>query len=357
MKKIYQLSSCIAHPDAVSSHVLAIDDLLTSQGASTKIFASYCDPKVRRNNLFHIEKFLAHQKESNSIIIKHYSVYDKSAEYFLGAKGKKVFIYHNITPHKFFVGYNDEIAKLCKIGRGMLPQFNSCDLAITLSEYSRQELLDNGFHPKKVKVLPYLLDFENTFRLHRSLRSYNFIPEAKTHLLFVGKMAPHKKVEDVIKPFYLYQKYYQSDSHLHLVGILGNDLYESELKALVSKLDLNNKVTFHGRTSRENLSALFQRANLFITMSEHEGFCVPLIEAMYHRLPIIAHASGAISDTLGESGIQVDEKDPGFIAEAIHAIASDPKIAIQIVNAQIKQLQNFTPLTLTPQYETILASL
>jgi len=339
MKNIYQLSSCIATPDAVSSHVLAIDDMLVQKGISTKIFATNRDTKIKRSNLFPIENFLNYKKESDSIIINHYSVYDKSAEIFLNAKGKKIFIYHNITPHKYFVGYNDEIANLCKKGREMIPKFNSCDLAITLSEFSRQELLNNGFLPEKVKVLPYLLDFEKIFHQNYSSKSFTFIPQAKKQILFVGKIATHKKIEDTIKAFYLYQKYYQPESHLHLVGILGNDLYESELRALTSKLQVNEKITFHGRSSKEKLSALFQKVDVFITMSEHEGFCVPLVEAMYHDVPIIANASGAIPNTLGDSGIQIKEKDHGLIAEAINSLIEYPKIRQKVIKAQQKQLE------------------
>lgn len=337
---IYQLASCVAIPDAVSNYILKLDHLIRTQAnADTKIFTTFRSPQVKNKNILSINEFRKFSKNANNILINQYSIFDPSAELFLAATAKvKVFIYHNITPAKFFDGYNDEIAAVCRKGRQMLPQFKDVDLAVTLSEYSRQELISAGFEAHKVQVIPYLNDLSDRFQQFAGQRDYH----QQCHILSVGKIAPHKKVEDSIKTFYLYLKHFNPQAHLHLVGVLGQDLYEEELRALVNKLDLSAHITFHNKVSNKQLSNLFNRSHLFLTMSEHEGFCVPLIEAMTAKLPIIAYNQSAIADTLGDSGIQFSEKNFGMMAAAIDQAFQSATLRRQVLQQQSQQLECLT---------------
>lgn len=341
---INQLASCIAYPDAVSSYVLTLDNIFKKAGFQTNIFATHRHPQKPLKNLFSPENLYNQTTSPDTINILHYSIYDQTAEKFLNLRGKKILIYHNITPQHFFRGYNDQLADLCAKGRNFLSKFQGVDLAIALSDYSRKELINYGIPPKKILVLPYIQEpnqFLDTGHSSTNIPHISKLQLSDQNLLFVGKIAPHKKIEDLIKSFYLYQKYFQPNTHLHIAGLLGNDLYEDELRHLISQLEITQKVIFHGKTPNYLLEALYQSADAFITMSEHEGFCVPIIEAMSHQLPVIAFESSAIAGTLGSGGVQIPHKDPGLIAEAINSTLNDHSFREQVLEQQANELNRF----------------
>ncbi len=342
MKKIYQLVSALSRHDAVSNYTLEIDKLLRESNVDTKIFVNHLAPDLQSSTIRPLQEFEQHIDDPNLHLIYQYSVHDPASEYYFRAKASKTFIYHNITPSHFFHGYNEPIAEICNRGRQMLPQLAEVtDQAIAISDYSHNELISHGFAPDQIETIPFLLSQKFLDRQHQGIKSKS--SKSDKQLLFVGKIAPHKKIEDIIKAFFLYHKHHSQTAQLNLVGALGKDLYEEQLRDLVNQLGLSKVVTFHGRVPDQKLSQFYSNADLFITMSEHEGFCVPLVEAMIYQIPILAYINTAIPNTMGDSGFQAQLKDPGILAEAIHIILTDSVFSQQLVASQTNRLTSFKP--------------
>ena len=181
------------------------------------------------------------------------------------------------------------------------------------------------------------------------LKSHDILPINKiinkhndtTNFLCVGRIMPHKKIEDVIKIFSYYNKCINSNSKLFIVGnYLGSEKYYLWLKNIIETTELND-VHFILKASLQELISYYKIADAFVSMSEHEGFGVPLVESMHHKIPIFANSKGAIPEVLGKSGILIEDNDLQLTSELINIVLSDEKIKDGIVNEQNEQLRKF----------------
>lgn len=212
-------------------------------------------------------------------------------------------------------------------------------MSLTMSEYSKGELENFGF--KNINVLPVFIDFDKYGRhINENLLIKKMVTSGK-NLIFVGRTVPNKKQEDIIKTFYFYKKI-NPFSKLFLIGETKScPRYVAFLKDLITKLKLPD-VHITGDVSFDELIGFYRSSDIFICMSEHEGFCVPLLEAMYFKLPVIAYNSTAIPYTLGDAGVLINEKNYSGIAELIDTILIDNKLHSQIITKQNERWQEFT---------------
>ena len=233
-----------------------------------------------------------------------------------------VLVYHNITPPEYFIGVHKDLVKLCFRGRRELTAYiERSDLALGDSEYNRQELEGLGFHA--TGVLPVVPDFSHLSGAPNMMMARDFDDEW-TNVMFVGRVIPNKKFEDVIRAFHAYRTRHNPRSRLLLVGSYsGFERYLAMLQSLIARLGTPD-VHFLGHVSNEELSALYDVADLFLCASEHEGFCVPLIEAFYKQVPVMAYAATAVPATMDGGGILYDTKDPLEIARLMEAVLDDP---------------------------------
>ena len=333
--KIHQILPSLSYGDAVSNDAIEIRNALKRMGYDSDIFAKYIDPKV--------SKFARHlnqyKKTANNIVIYHFSLAGFDVTDFVKQlPDLKILIYHNITPENFFKDINDELYYICKNGRVELKTLSKVvKLGLGDSEYNKNEL--DSFDFRNTGILPILIDFSK----------YNVCPNKKivkkfdddyVNLLFVGRISPNKKQEDVIKSFYYYNKL-NPKSRLFFVGSYnGMEKYFFQLEKLVNKLNLAD-VVFTGKTTFDEMIAYYHLADIFLCMSEHEGFCVPLLESMFFNIPIIAYNSTAIPYTLGNSGILVKEKRSDEIAEIINLVINDKSLRTRIVKIQNERLKDF----------------
>jgi len=248
-------------------------------------------------------------------------------------------IYHNITPPEYFRGINDGTYFLTREGRAALKRAGkNIDLVLAVSPFNQRELIEAGF--AQAKVLPLLIDFEQFDQPadDNTVVAYN---DGKKNLLFVGRILPNKKQEDIIRVFYYYKRFLNPESRLFLVGTPDHaPAYQSILEELVEKLELDD-VVFAGSVSQPLLQSYFKTADLFLCMSEHEGFCVPLLEAMYKDLPVLAYASSAVVETLSGASVLVREKQYLKIAALIDVIMNDTDIRQSIITGQQRRLRQF----------------
>jgi L-malate glycosyltransferase len=341
--RIHQLVPSISPGDATSNHILEIDKRLRRWGFESHIYAQRINPKIRKRirPLAEIRPFL---KQKNDLLIYHYNIFHFSAHLFQTAKCRRILVYHNITPTHFYTDWDKANANNCRLGRISLQRLQQCDLAIGDSDFNRQELVEVGFDAGKTAVVPIFLPVDRWNALPSNAALQKEMRQAKTtNWLTVGRIAPNKAVEEVIRLFHVYKNQINADAHLYLVGSQTIKTYSQEIKNLVASLDLTANVSFPGRVSDVQLKTYYQNADLFISASYHEGFCVPLIESMFFELPILARNATAIPETLGQAGIMFNQLGYLETAEMAHLIMTDVPLRQQIIATQKQRLQAFLP--------------
>ncbi len=334
--KIHQLLPCLRHGDAIGNHTLEIQRILRQWGHDSEIYADDIHADMRAYAKSYTK--LRGSALRDAILIYHFSVGSPVSDFVKSVSNKKLLIYHNITPGHFFKGYEDYIRQVLDNGREELHHFvNACDLAVGDSEYNRIELEEAGF--LRTGVLPIILDFDKYSRSPDALVLQRF-DDDWVNLIFVGRVAPNKRQEDIIHAFYVYKQYVNPKSRLFLIGLGGIERYDFMLQEFIKKLGVND-VHLTGKVSDDELAAYYRIADLLLCMSEHEGFNVPMVEAMHAGVPVLAYNSTSIPYTLGESGVLIHEKRYDEIAEMIDLLVTDHALRIQVIEAQRKRIGYF----------------
>jgi glycosyltransferase involved in cell wall biosynthesis len=339
--RIIQLCARIEFGDAVSNHVLEIDRALKSWGFETAIFANTTDEfgsQVARPDTEYSTK----SGSGDDLLIYHYSLYCANYRQYLETNAGRILIYHNITPPEFFAAYDKGVAEFCRSGRDLLPSLNVCELALGDSEFNRLELVDNGFDPGRTGVLPIFVDYEGLKQKRGD--DGPMTPYAGAFkVLFIGRAVPNKRLEDILRAFCYYNRCINSESHLFLVGPSWVDRYDAQLRWLLDSLGLWANVHFTGRVSDPELASCYDNADVFLSMSEHEGFAVPLVESMAFDLPVVAYSSTAIPYTLEGAGLAFNRKDLALVGELLESVRTDRGLREAVLRAQRERLERFSP--------------
>lgn len=326
---IHQLVHTLSYGDAISAEVIALQRCFRSLGFESEIYAIHEHPKLKGFT----RKYTELDSDFSGEVILHYSLGSPLNELYRSLTGAvRTMIYHNLTPSHWFEGINPRIVRDIQHGEQELPEL--CGLTNRLladSSYNAGELEKLGF---QATVLELTIDAEK-WGVPRNEGIYSLVrSQPGIHVLHVGRLAPNKCVEDIIKSFYFLHHKLQKNSTLWLVGIdTDTELYSFALRRLVHELDLVDAVRFAGCLADEEVRALYEAASVYICMSEHEGFCLPVIEAMHFELPVIAYACTALPDTVGSGGILVSEKRHAEIAALIERAAVDSALRDRVVTA------------------------
>lgn len=335
---IHQFATSLSYGDAISDEMLEIQSVLQERGYRSEIFVKLYDPKSAK----HIKDYREYKKYSSpdNVVIFHFSIGSPVSKLFFRVPDRKMMIYHNITPHEYFLDAHRILARECYKGRLEINLFvDKVDLAVGDSEFNRRELQAVGY--RATGVLPILMNFSK-FDRPGDLVTRSLFDNGKTTLIFVGRLIPNKKFEDIIKTYYLYKKYFNPDSQLILAGdYRGLERYFSSLQELVARLNLMD-VHFSGHIDFAELLAFYQAAHIFLSMSEHEGFGVPLLEAFYMNIPVIAYAAGAVEETMNGGGVILRHKDVLRTAALIDRIQRDQALRKTIIDGQLKALQEYS---------------
>ena len=337
--RVHQIVPRLDAGDAVSNQALAIHRLVTTWGFESHIYANGMDEFGKRHATYDYV-YKEFMREKDDLLIYHYSIYCGNYQYYLESESHKVLIYHNITPPEFYERFYPEAANLCRLGRELLPRLAQCDLALGDSDFNRRELVAAGFPEERTGVLPInpplhkLDEVEEDEELGRSLS------DGKTNLLFVGRVVPNKRVEDIVKLFHSYHRGVNAHSRLVVAGSLLNTYY-SALLSLARRMGVADRVFFLGKVSDGALKACYRRSHYYISMSEHEGFCVPLLEAFHFGLPVLAYAAGAVPETMGKAGILFHDKDYPLLAELLDRLERDAFLRERTLAAQRARLEHF----------------
>jgi glycosyltransferase involved in cell wall biosynthesis len=293
--------------------------------------------------------------EQRDVVFFNFSIHDPYMEAISALPCRKVLYFHGITPPKALQAFDPELARLCEMAYQQLrivDKFlkllaNSHGSASVLQAHLRQServTQRSDVHSDQagcsISVCP---PFVAPHRLVRTDSESVELPEFSTKLLYVGRLAPHKKIEDLIATFREYVRI-DPDSCLLLAGSLLSAGYGSYLRYLLESkyADLMDKIAYLSAVSQGQLKTLYEASDALVVMSEHEGFCMPLVEAMSFDLPVFAYAQIAIRDTLGESGRVYHDKDFKEIAADIFRVLHDDSLRRSILDAQRNRLQVIT---------------
>lgn len=336
--EVHQVLPALDVFDAVSNDTLEIKKILEKNGHVSKIFSLYSSPKLAamREPIEHLSRHAGKE----AIILYHYSIKSEISDILKRFPNNKILIYHNITPPHFFKGYDEELYWLCRNGIDALSEIkDDFQLALGDSEFNRAELEQIGFN--KTDVLPIYVDLKKYERYNVGLFN-RLMSESNVNIIFVGRITPNKRQDDAIKAFYYYHKYINPNSKLYIIGKGQMVRYVQELKAMIGILGLRDSIVLTGSISEKDMASYYKAADLFLCMSEHEGFCVPLLEAMNFDVPIMAYKSTGVPYTMADAGILFNKKNYIQIAEMIDALISDRDFKEKVVKKQRSRLQDFS---------------
>lgn len=336
--RVIQVLPSLAFGDAVGNDTLALKKILKKLGYETAIYAGNIDSRLPVGSAFPIRELK--KVNENDIILFHMAIGSELSYWIRKQKCRKIMIYHNITPAHFFAEYDTDSMRLCSQGLNevkMLKDTFECVYAD--SDFNKADLERMGY-TCPIKVLPILINFEDYKKKPNSkiLKQYD---DDYINIVFVGRVAPNKKFENLIAAFYYYKKYYNEKARLILVGSYrGMERYYGRLTRYADELGVED-IIFTNHVPFDEILAYYHLADVFLCMSEHEGFCVPLVEAMYFNVPIVAYDKCAIKYTLGGSGFLIDTKDGVEIAGIVNHIIQDKNLKERILHNQQERLQDF----------------
>lgn len=335
--EINQVAPALIYGDAVSNNVIALRDTFRSMGYKSQIYSKWIDPEVSD----HAKPLNKYKGDESNILFYHFPLAGgEITDFVKDLPDRKILIYHNITPPEFYFKYDKLSALQCSDGlkevKGLTDDF---ELALGVSEFNRRDLVNFGF--RNTGVLPIFSDFGKFNSAGKTLKVDSAEDNGVVNFLFVGRVAPNKCYEDIIKSFYCYNRYINTNSRLYLVGSTHIKAYVSHLENLIKGLEIEDSIIFAGKVKDEELAEHYRNADVFLCMSEHEGFCVPLLEAMHFHVPIVAYRATGVPYTLGDSGLLVAEKNYVKIAELINILLRDQKFKQRIITKQDRRLEDF----------------
>jgi glycosyltransferase involved in cell wall biosynthesis len=338
--RIDQWVPALHRGDAIGDSARLMRDRFRAWGHQADVYALDLDPELREDG----RAFSSFEPGgADDVVLLHFALPSPLTEAFRRHRGRRILLHHNITPDAFFAGWDEELARICRVGREELASLaGHADLGLGDSEFNRQELLALGF--ARTGVLPIHLDFDRYCeRPSPPLR--RLLDDGRKNLLFVGRLVPNKRHDDLIRIGSYWKRFIGSDLRLVFVGKLPRRRpYFDALQALSYEEGFTaEEVLFLGHVDHDDLLAAYATASVFVSASEHEGFGVPLVESMLTGVPVVAYRCTAVGDTLGDAGLQFEEKRLGEMAEAAHLAATDPDLRRRLLAGQARRLEAFRP--------------
>lgn len=337
--RVDQLVPAFHRGDAIGDTAYHLKQFFLSQGFQSDIYCLTRDSVLEEESqLF----FASPDPNPEDITILHFALPSPLTQAFVKLPSRKVMIYHNITPDTYFEGFNPEMARISRLGREELKSLSPhVELSLADSEYNRQELAALGF--KKTKVFPLFIDYKK-YEKPASDFMFQLFKDDRLNMLFVGRIVPNKRIDALIKVLFYYKKYISPLVRLIIVGKTGSlPKYYESLVRLADEFYLKpEEICFTGHIPDEEMFALYKASDVFLSLSEHEGFGLPFVESMIFDLPIIAFNSTAVPYTLGDSGVLIDDNERvDKIGELIHLVATDDEIRKTIISSQRLQLERY----------------
>lgn len=355
MKAIHQFVAGFTNGDAISNEALVMRNLFRAWGYKSDIFSEQKRilPELRKE-AFDCADY-ASMATPDDIVILHLSIGSQVNDIFQSLPCKKVILYHNITPAEYLNLINKEMANSLALGRNQIKMLsNTADINMADSKFNASELNDLGY--KEVKVLPLVLDL-NKLTSSADKAVIRKFGDGTVNILFVGRCVPNKKLEDAITAFYYFTKFVEPNSRfIHVGSFAGTERYYHLLLTQIKELGLNN-VHFARSVPQPQLNAFYKTASMFLCMSEHEGFCIPVIESMLHSVPVMAFAAAAVPETMDNAGVLFLKKDYKMIAEMMGQLVHNTELRSAIIKGQLDRVKRYKQLSIEDKLQNYLEPL
>ena len=330
MAAVHQVLATLGYGDAIGHEVLGIRRALRRAGYASSIIVETADPRLEDETIDYRD--MVEVVTADDLVIHHFSIGSRASRTMFALPCRMVLVYHNITPPEYFLGVHDYLVRQCFHGRRELTAYRArVDLALGDSEFNRQELAAIGFDP--TAVLPVIPDFDH-LDVEPDSRIEDEYGDDWTNILFVGRLVPNKRPDNLIRFFHAYKTLYNPRARLIIAGAYGGfESYLVQLHDLIARLGVRD-VIVTGQVTDAELAALYDVADLFLCASEHEGFCVPIIESFYTGVPVLAYAATAVPATMDGGGMLYDSRDPRVVARLMNAIVSSRSTRDELLAAQ-----------------------
>jgi glycosyltransferase involved in cell wall biosynthesis len=335
---IHQWVPAAHRGDAIGDSARRVRDLLRSKGHHAELFALTLDDDLRDD----VKPFDDPEARTGDVTILHFALPSPMTAAFATLPGARVLQYHNITPAPFFAGYDASMFRLASLGRRELATLvGHVDRALGDSDYNRRELESLGFAP--TGVLPIAVDFERITGAPRRPALERVLDDGLLNFLFVGRIAPNKRIDDHIRLAEHYKRYVDLQYRFIFVGKADAvPAYYAALRGLILEYHLPpDRFLFTGPVPNSDLAAYYRAADVYISLSEHEGFCVPLLEACAAGVPVLAYGAGAVPETMGGAGVVFNPKDLEYAAEWLGTLAYDDEVRARVIAGQFARLRDF----------------
>lgn len=339
------LHQTISDGDAIGHDIQEMYKIIKNKGISVWVF---CENFNSTEDIVNLNYELLKKKinEKSTVLIYHHSIYWKLGEEIINQSNCKLIMkYHNITPPIFFEKYSDNYTKLTTLGREQTKRLvrNPKFSFLSDSEYNNKELLDLGVNIEETSILAPFHKIEILSSLVKEQEEMISFLKSNgcINVLFVGRVAPNKGHLNICHVVNSYRKLYDMNIKFWIIGGYDQEinLYNQEIENLIQSNQLDKNIIFTNKISAETLKSFFVGCDIFLCLSEHEGFGVPLIEAQYFEKPIVALNRAAVKETVGENQIVTDKFDPEYLASVIHTIANDQEIYNYLVLQGIENFQ------------------
>jgi glycosyltransferase involved in cell wall biosynthesis len=328
-------------------------EMLRQMGHSSDIYALTIDDDLVGDVL----PFSDPTSGRADMTILHFVLPSPMTEAFATLPHRRILQYHNLTPSAYFAPYDPMLFRLASLARHELATLvGRTDLALGVSDYNRQELESLGFNP--TRVMPLTIDLSRITSSVRRPALDKALDDDFVNFLFVGRIAPNKKIEDHIRLAEQYKRYV--DAYYRFIFVGRYDAvprYYSTIRALMATYGvLDERFIFTGAVPDEDLATYYRHAAVYVSLSEHEGFCAPLLEAMAANVPILAFSAAAVPETLAGAGVQFAPKDLEYAAELLGILTFDDGVRAQVIAGQRQRLEAFSDEKLMKTLSSIVES-
>lgn len=339
--EIHQLVHSFVPADAQGNHAVRLQEILRRHGVVSDIWWSEARSGAGGRHFRHFDK----RKKTGgpTYLLYHASTGSPLADWLVQRPETKLIDYHNVTPSSQFGPWEPHVgADLAAARRQIASLARHTHLALADSAYNEAELHEWGF--KETAVVPIIMDLDALQGPADQATLDRLGEERKKGAvwLFVGRIAPNKAQHDILKSFAVYRRGFDPDARLHLVGGSSSHRYLTALESFVTDAGLSDAVSFCGKTTDAEMLAHYRGADVLVCLSDHEGFGVPLIEAMANDLPVVAYASTSVPETVGDGGLLLDSKEPTTVAAAVHRVVTDDVVRGALVARGRRRRDDFS---------------
>jgi glycosyltransferase involved in cell wall biosynthesis len=347
-----------ASRDAIGTDVIAMAACLREHGIETRIFSEGVDAAEEKSHP--VKDLIPFAGGPDDLVIYHYSIgWPLAIDVLRRARGLRVVRYHNITPPEFFEGVSPVHVETCGRGRAEIPIVANlgCELYLADSAYNGADLVAAGAPADRIRVLPPFHRVEALLDRKADLRLLDALSDGTRNVLMLGRIAPNKGHLDLVDAFAAYVDRFADDARLVIVGKSDPNLrgYEAAIRERAAQHNLGDRLHWIAGASETALKSLYLASHALAMLSRHEGFCVPLVEAMAFGLPIVGRASTAIPETVGEAGVLWDSDDPLLYAASLDRVFGDAELRTWLEDAGRARYRDvFAPAHLRAQFAEML---